>query len=1028
MTVSSKINHQPVLGAGARWRRNGVEWEKFTDAVEEGMGNLPEEPNMINRVQRFNDILYNAAIDHIGKVKPRKKKENLWMTPTVRGCIRRRNRIRREMGSRRQEWKEACKETNDAIREAKGECWREVVEDALSCEDEGKMWNFIKTLNGTPDTNSPNEVLVVNGRKLSSNSKKADAFIEQYADVSRLKFSKEERNDNRKAKRMLRKSTVDDESTVAFSMNELEKAIQKTRKKGASGDDDIPPTFLKDLGTNAKKELLDIFNKSFDDASIPQVWRCATIIPLLKAAKPPGALASFRPVSLTSCVVKTMERMIAARLYNIAETRNMLSPLQAGFRKGRSCEDQILKIVQSIEDGFQQKPMKRSVLVMLDYSKAYDRVWQQRLLLSMDEKGVPMKFLRWLSAFLSNRLAKVRFQDCKSKTRVMRQGLPQGAVLSPLLFLFFIDNLTNELPEETVNALFADDANVLATESTKEEAAEMAQRTVNIIADWSRRWKLDLNATKSECSFFSTDTHESKWQPTIKLHNNEFDLLYDEGDEFTFRKTPRLLGVILDRQLSFGAQVNNVTKEASNKLKLLAVLSRADWGWCKNDLRKLYFTFCRSKMMYAPSSWQPWCATAQTSRLERVQNKALRIINGQYRDSPCEALRKEANICTMDTTMRREAIKSAEKALRMPEDHPRRTTWENSIAKRCRKSWSSECLEAQKGFPQAFNNRQDFYMYATPPWLQAAFQVYPKLPGLVSRHEAEETRRKCAISRLNELGGDWIIYTDGSADAGITKGGSAAVVTRGSAEDPEVVKSILRKGADLTCSCEEETEAMKDAVDWINENSSAGQKIVIATDSQSLCSALLSRSEDAGPLVEKLSRCPGDVIIQWIPGHSEIPGNEIADAKAKEAAGFPGEGRPTSYKSACATVNRLIKDPPVAHDRTREVYSAYSLEKEKQITSRKDQVLLARVRSGKYLGFDEYRAKVKHDVEPNCKRCSELTNENDNLEHWLKCPGTLEARIRLFGKDNVGLSILTENPQGACKLAQRTLRLGSKEQ
>ena len=320
------------------------------------------------------------------------------------------------------------------------------MEEAIASEDVGKTWNFIKTLNGTPESNSPNEVLVVNGRRITSNKKKADAFVEQYADVSRLTFTKEERVLNRKAKSMLRNMQyADDEQGRPFEMEELESAIRKMRRKGAAGEDEIPPSFLKALGPLAKRALLKIFNLSFDNADVPQMWRRAIIIPLLKAGKAAGDLASFRPVSLTSCVVKTLERMVADRLYYIAETRGMFSDLQAGFRRGRSCEDQIRKMVQAIEDGFQAGKMERSVLVMLDYSKAYDKVWQQRLLLSMEEKGVPMKFLKWIDAFLANRLARVRFQDATSKVRVMRQGLPQGAVLSPLLFLLFIDNLAKEL-------------------------------------------------------------------------------------------------------------------------------------------------------------------------------------------------------------------------------------------------------------------------------------------------------------------------------------------------------------------------------------------------------------------------------------------------------------------------------------------------------------------------------------------------------------------------------------------------------
>ncbi len=111
---------------------------------------------------------------------------------------------------------------------------------------------------------------------------------------------------------------------------------------GAHGPDDIPPTFLKALGPRAKNELLEIFNYSFATGTSPHIWKRAVILPLKKAGKQPGAIVSYRPVSLTSCVAKTLERMIHNRLYYLAETRGWLCPEQAGFRTSRSCENQIL--------------------------------------------------------------------------------------------------------------------------------------------------------------------------------------------------------------------------------------------------------------------------------------------------------------------------------------------------------------------------------------------------------------------------------------------------------------------------------------------------------------------------------------------------------------------------------------------------------------------------------------------------------------------------------------------------------------
>ena len=270
---------------------------------------------------------------------------------------------------RRQDWIQACQDVVTATTEAKTQSWRDLLEDAAIAKDDNKLWGIIKNLNGTPDDNAPNEALKHKGRVLTSNRKKANVFIQHYAAVSKLKFTPKERAITRRLKRILGSPTENHLNCVPLTLEELETAIQKMRRKGAAGPDNIPPTFLKALGPLAKKELLAIFNASFKRAKIPQIWRDATIIPLLKLGKPASDLASFRPISLTSCIVKVLERMMAERLYSIAENSGLLNHQQAGFRKGRSCEDQILRIVQSIEDSLQQKPMQRSVIALLDFKQ-----------------------------------------------------------------------------------------------------------------------------------------------------------------------------------------------------------------------------------------------------------------------------------------------------------------------------------------------------------------------------------------------------------------------------------------------------------------------------------------------------------------------------------------------------------------------------------------------------------------------------------------------------------------------------------
>ena len=136
--------------------------------------------------------------------------------------------------------------------------------------DTSKIWRTIKTLDDSaPSASAPNEALFHNNDYVTSNKGKADIFARHYAKVSSLSFNKQERDEIRSTKKKLHAPGPDPECKL-FSMLELKAAIRKMKRKGAPGDDDIPPPFLKELGSKARKELLDICNASFVHADIPR--------------------------------------------------------------------------------------------------------------------------------------------------------------------------------------------------------------------------------------------------------------------------------------------------------------------------------------------------------------------------------------------------------------------------------------------------------------------------------------------------------------------------------------------------------------------------------------------------------------------------------------------------------------------------------------------------------------------------------------------------------------------------------------
>jgi ribonuclease HI len=402
-----------------------------------------------------------------------------------------------------------------------------------------------------------------------------------------------------------------------------------------------------------------------------------------------------------------------------------------------------------------------------------------------------------------------------------------------------------------------------------------------------------------------------------------------------------------------------------------------------------------------------------------VQNRALRLITGQFKSSPVEALQAEAEVPSYTTHSERSWLRSMEKAKRLPTDHPRRMALDEAASHRTPKStsWMTEGRRLSMKLKEA-QDISPISIYQMPPWIDYQVEIFPELPGISSRAEDESKRRDAAIARIRELNSDLTIYTDGSATAGTRRGGAGVVVTQGDPESPICIETIMEKGAPHTSSYEEEHSAMKSALKWIGEKGNEFTSILICTDSQSLCKALHGSNDEVDDLSLPLSQCSPSISIQWIPGHSGIPGNDLADQAAKDAAKLIGEARGTSYRGIVPAIKAAICDPPIPHERTRMVYSEYSKLKERSITSRKDRVLLARIRTGHHLVFLNYQHRLNQEIDRRCPRCQYW---KDDVLHWLNCEALMHVRMQIFGTAVVEPSILTNRPRESVVYAQRTL-------
>ena len=179
------------------------------------------------------------------------------------------------------------------------------------------------------------------------------------------------------------------------------------------------------------------------------------MIPIHKPGKDNTEDTSYSPIRMKSCMVKLLERIINTRLKRFLYTKKKLLVPQVAFREQQCTEDQTTYLAHEIEDGFQRK--KQTLSVWIDLQKAFDKVWTDGPLLKLRRCNIFGNMIKWIKSYRHNRRAMVVIDNNRSKMILHRHGVPQGGVLSPTLFIVFMNDLVKQLPTFVKSAMYAND-------------------------------------------------------------------------------------------------------------------------------------------------------------------------------------------------------------------------------------------------------------------------------------------------------------------------------------------------------------------------------------------------------------------------------------------------------------------------------------------------------------------------------------------------------------------------------------------
>lgn len=283
-----------------------------------------------------------------------------------------------------------------------------------------------------------------------------------------------------------------------ITLQELNKAFSNFSSQ-AAGPDGFPLRALKISLSGIQHQILHLFNASLRSSISPNSWKFSNILPINKIPFPVSP-SDYRPISLLNMLSKIFEKCVSYQIMDHLISHHIIDPYQSGFRAGYSPETCLVKLVEEIKHAKANKMI--TALILFDYTKAFDRVNYDMLLNKLKKYGFNDHSRGWLNSYLVGRQQRVMVGDQFSECGTAENGVPQGSVLGPLLFLIYINDIGSSMPS-CRRLLFADDLQIYVTFPITQlhETITLIQKEVESLEGWCITNSLTLNPKKTQAIF-----------------------------------------------------------------------------------------------------------------------------------------------------------------------------------------------------------------------------------------------------------------------------------------------------------------------------------------------------------------------------------------------------------------------------------------------------------------------------------------------------------------------------------------------
>ncbi|KAJ8726286.1 hypothetical protein PYW07_000984 [Mythimna separata] len=666
---------------------------------------------------------------------------------------------------------------------------------------------------------------------------------------------------------------------MPFSLEELKTVLSHVRDS-APGVDGFTYSFISKAGPKTHLYYLDLVNFCFTSGYIPTEWKVQVVIPILKPGKDPNDHCSYRPIALSSILIKLLEHLVKNRLEWLVENGRLLPSTQFGFRKGLGTADSVGILTSAVRLALSRN--ESVVAVFLDISAAYDSVLLPNLRQKLHELRIPARICRIIGSIFTNRSIQLRVPGVDSDQRTVWRGLPQGSVLSPPLYNIYTADLPSCLNYDCKILQYADDIALLVSGISIQDAAQSMNVSLSSLNQWLLDHGLTLSAPKSSAVIFT----RKRSVPPIDINI--------DGQSIPIKDKARFLGVTLDSRLTGVDHIKNTVKRCERSVSVLKALAGVWWGAHPCTLKLIYNALARSALDYCSFLLEP-CNKNALKQLSSIQSKCLRIVIGAMKSSPINALQVECSEPPLHLRRQYLADRFLSKVFALS-SHPL-----IPILEQIDLSFNNSPYWNHKTVPLLINRYRELKKLSAP------ICQYPTLPVFSSAYESIHYEPKVVlglgISRNSQKAKDefelalkryWVgwnfFYTDASK---LSESGGTGVAVYFQNSRIALLFQCPPEASVFTGEC----IGILEAIHYIKSHQIT--RSVIFSDSLSSIQALKQNQihskihsqiiVDIKNLLFDCFQNGLDIEIAWIPGHSGIVGNECADSLAKYATSNPAD-------------------------------------------------------------------------------------------------------------------------------------------